>query len=216
MAGPNRHSVVKTLATLGLRKTLIAVKSAKGYTVSRVRKVETSVELTSLGSFSSEDIPVIGRVGVPDPQLGVAWKNSMPFYGKWFDELGETDAGYHLRKNISSMSQEHLLDQIRRDDQYALVGSYYLVFQTVMDVKKRVPLVLIDDRHLSLLSFPVILPKIEDIALEEKLRDVLHVMLKADTEAHGQSKVESGGVDGIEVDEISADDIGEHLSQQKD
>ena len=104
MADPNRFSVVKQLASLGLRKTLIAVQSTDGYAVSRIKKMESTVEFTRLGIFSSEQVPVIGRVGIPDPQLGVSWKDTMTFYGKWFDELGETDAGYHLRKSISSLS----------------------------------------------------------------------------------------------------------------
>lgn len=83
-----------------MRKTLIAVKGASGYAVSRIRKIDSSVELTALGSFSSEHVPVIGRVGIPDPQLGITWKNSMPFYGKWFDDIGETDPGYRIRKKI--------------------------------------------------------------------------------------------------------------------
>lgn len=122
MADPTRFSVAKHLAQLGLRKTLIAVKSTDGYAVSRIKKMESTVEFTRLGLFSGERVPVIGRVGIPDPQLGVSWKDTLTFYGKWFDELGETDAGYHLRKSISSLSHKRLLEQIERDDQYALVG----------------------------------------------------------------------------------------------
>ena len=211
MADPNRFSVVKQLASLGLRKTLIAVQSTDGYAVSRIKKMESTVEFTRLGIFSSEQVPVIGRVGIPDPQLGVSWKDTMTFYGKWFDELGETDAGYHLRKSISSLSHKRLLEQIERDDQYALVGSYYAVFRTIMEVKRRIPLVLIDNTHLSLASFRVILPTINDEALEEKLRVVLSTMLKADTRVQS----EPDGVDGIEVDEVSADDIGAHFPQDE-
>ena len=211
MADPNRFSVVKQLASLGLRKTLIAVQSTDGYAVSRIKKMESTVEFTRLGIFSSEQVPVIGRVGIPDPQLGVSWKDTMTFYGKWFDELGETDAGYHLRKSISSLSHKRLLEQIERDDQYALVGSYYAVFRTIMEVKRRIPLVLIDNTHLSLASFRVILPTINDEALEEKLRVALSTMLKADTRVQS----EPDGVDGIEVDEVSADDIGAHFPQDE-
>jgi hypothetical protein len=216
MAPPVRFTVAKSLSELGLRKTLIAVKSSSGYAVSRIKKIDSGVELTSQGSFSSDKVSLIGRVGIPDPQLGVAWKNSMPFYGKWFDELGETDAGYHLRRNISSLSPESLLEQIERDDQYALVGSYYTVFQTIMKVKRRVPLVLIDDTYLSLISFPVVLAKIEDTAFEEKLMNVLSVMLKADAPVRRDTAVEPAACSGIEVDEISADDIGTYLKENED
>ena len=212
MADPTRFSVAKHLAQLGLRKTLIAVKSTDGYAVSRIKKMESTVEFTRLGLFSGERVPVIGRVGIPDPQLGVSWKDTLTFYGKWFDELGETDAGYHLRKSISSLSHKRLLEQIERDDQYALVGSYYAVFRTIMEVKRRVPLVLIDDTHLSLASFRVILPTINDEALEEKLQVVLSTMLKADTRVQS----EPDGLAGIEVDEVSPDDIGAHFPQDNE
>ncbi len=194
-----------------MRKTLIAVKSVSGYAVSRIRKIDSSVELTQLGSFSSKHVPVIGRVGIPDPQLGITWKNSMPFYGKWFDDIGETDPGYRIRKNISSLSHENQLAQIGRDEQYALVGSYYSVFQTIMEVKRRVPLVLIDDAYLSLVSFPVILPKIEDKDFENELLDVLRRLIRRDEPGHDDPAIQPAGVDGIEVDEISADDIDNYL-----
>lgn len=207
MAGPTCLSVAKRLTKLGLLKALIAVERPSGYAVSQIKKIDSSVDLTQLGSFSSEQVPVIGRVGIPDPQLGVSWKDTMTFYGKWFDELGETDAGYHLRRNISSLSLDHLLDQIKRDDQYALVGTYYSVFETVMHVKKRVPLVLIDDTHLGLTSFSVVLPKIDDEGLGKRLMGVLRVMLKADSGVGSDPAGESERVDGIEVDELSADDM---------
>lgn len=191
---------------------MIALKSERSYTVSRIKSIDRKVELTRLGTFSSDEVPLIGRVGIPDPQLGVSWKDTMTFYGKWFDELGETDAGYHLRKSISSLSHDRLLEQIERDEQYALVGSYYAVFRTIMDVKQRLPMVLIDDRYLSLASFPVVLPTIDDEALDEKLQVVLNVMLKADTTVRS----EPDGVAGIEVDEVSADDIGAHLPPDQD
>lgn len=81
-----------------------------------------------------------------------------------------------------------------------------------MEVKRRVPLVLIDDTHLSLASFRVILPTINDEALEEKLQVVLSTMLKADTRVQS----EPDGLAGIEVDEVSPDDIGAHFPQDNE
>ena len=139
----------------------------------------------------------------------------MPFYGKWFDDIGETDPGYRIRKNISSLSHESQLAQIGRDEQYALVGSFYSVFQTIMEVKRRVPLVLIDDTYLSLVSFPVILPKIDDKDFENELLDVLRRLIRRDTASQNDPAIQSAGVDGIEVDEISADDIDTYLPTDK-
>lgn len=209
MAEPTRFSVAQHLAELGLRKALIAVESTQGYTVSGLKKTDSTLEFTRLGIFSAGKIPVVGRVGVPDPQLGVSWKDTLTFSGKWFDELGETDPGYHLRKTISSLSHERLMEQIKRDDQYALVGSYYAAFRTIMEVKHRIPLVLIDDAHLSLGSFPVVLPMIDDVGLKEKFQVVLTTMLKADSGA--QSEPADAG--GIEVDEVSAEDLSAHFTQ---
>ena len=206
-AGATCLSVAKCLTKLGWLKALIAMECPSGYAVSRIKKIDSSVDLTRLGLFSSEQVPVIGRVGIPDTQLGVSWTDTMTFYGKWFDELGETDAGYHLRRNISSLSLDHLLDQIRRDDQRALVGSYYSAFHTVMHVKKRVPLVLIDHAHLDLTNFSVVLPKIDEVGLEKKLMGVLRVMLKADSGVRSAPAGESERVDGVEFDELSTDYI---------
>ncbi len=197
MPGSKRMAVAKKLAGLGLRRTLIAVAKPSGYAVSRIRSIGDNVEIEDEGSFSASEVPVIGRVGLPDPQLGVDWHGSMPFYGKWFDDIGETDAGYHLRKGISSISEQRLLEQIRRDDQYALVGEFAAVFRTIMEVKRRVPLVLIDDSYIELVSFPVILPKIADEALQAKLGNVLHIMLKATPAASAAADLTSG----IEVSE---------------
>lgn len=200
MAAPTRMSVARELSTQGLRKTLIAVRSAGRYAVSRIRGIGEQVDIESLGSFESPAAPAIGRVGIPDPQLGVSWQDTLTFYGHWFDQLGETDAGYHLRRNISGLSRSRLLEQIQRDDQYALVGSYYSVFQTIMDVKRRVPLVLLNDTYLELTSFPVILPKIADEPLAERLRNVLHVMLKADDTVPPRPR-DGPAADGIVVEE---------------
>jgi hypothetical protein len=193
-------SVAKRLAPLGLLNTLITVKRADQYDVSRIKTVDDTVELNAVGSFSSDHVPAIGRIGIPDPVLGVAWKNSMAFYGKWFDNIGETDPGYRLRTNISSLSHNTQLEQIGRDDQYALVGSYYSVFQTVMNVKGRVPLVLIDDTHISLVSFPVVLPRIEDDMFEKKLLDMLGFMLRPDQSNSRAREPDPLGLDGFEVD----------------
>lgn len=200
MPASKRLSVARCLADLGLLRALIAVRTARGYDVSRIRRLGDAVDLEPEGRFESDDVPVIGRVGVPDPQLGVEWQGHMPFYGKWFDEIGETDAGYHLRRGISSISEERLLEQIRRDDQYALVGDFASVFRTILEVKRRVPLVLIDDTFLELTSFPVILPAIADQALTDKLTTVLTIMLKAASRPAGGA--DDGGMSGIVVDEI--------------
>ncbi|MGE4617888.1 MAG: hypothetical protein AAEJ43_12835 [Gammaproteobacteria bacterium] len=84
-----------------------------------------------------------------------------------------------------------------------------------MEVKQWVPLVLIDDSYLSLVSFPVILPKIEDKDFQNELLDVLRRLIRLDTPGQSEPAIQSAGIDGIEVDEISADGIEDHLPPNK-
>ncbi|GEM_PF-3108380 len=201
MGTPNRMMVAERLVALGLGNTLVAVQRGGEYTVSRIKTKGDGVRLTAQGTFNTEHIPIIGRIGLPDPVLGIPWKNSLAFYGKWFDAIGETDPGYRIRKNISSLSHQAQLEQIGRDEQYALVGSYYSVFQTVMNVKGRVPLVLIDDTYLELVSFPVVLPLIADSEFEQKLLDMLGFMMRPDNSATAERAPDHLSLDGFEVDD---------------
>ena len=202
MAELNRLTVARQLEPLGLRRTLIAVRREDRYNVSRITRIAETVELTPVGSFTSDHVPQIGRVGIPDPQLGISWTASMPFYGKWFDHIAETDVGYHLRRNISSLSQQRMLEQVSRDEQYALIGSYYSVFRTIMAAKRRIPLVLIDDVFLPLISFPVVLPRIDDPDLGQMLHDVLFRMLRPDSPTATGQITDAPDVAGIEVEEL--------------
>ena len=201
MASESRFSVAKRLDPLGLRKTLIVVKKADRYAVSRINRIDHTLDLTPVGSFTADHLPQIGRVGIPDPQLVIPWTKSMAFYGKWFDYIGRTDAANHLRRQITSLPRERMLAQIARDEQYALIGSYYSVFRTIMDAKRRVPLILIDDTFLALGSFPVVLPLLHDAYLEQTLFDVLRSLLRLYRSTSPSQNTGPPGVGGIEVDE---------------
>lgn len=197
MTGKSRLAVAERLAEIGLLQVLLLSTRDGQAKVSRLRRRDNELTLVGMGEFAYGELPLIGRVGIPDPQLGIAFEHVMPFYGKWFDDIGETDAGYHIRRNISQLTRERLVEQIKRDEQYAVVGPHTAIFEIILDIKQRVPMVLVDDRYLSLTSFPVALPVIDDAGLAAKLRGVLHVMLKA------SSATGAGGPDdiGIEVDE---------------
>ncbi|MEX2481885.1 MAG: hypothetical protein WD928_13595 [Gammaproteobacteria bacterium] len=205
MGEPARISIARQLAPRGLLRTLILAPGGNSHTVSRIKIGEDGVALTPLGQLPTTALPIIGRVGLPDPQLGPDWAQTMPFYGKWFDDIGETDIGYRLRRNISALSSDRLLEQIQRDDNYALVAEFTAAFQTIMVVKERVPLVLIDDRHLALASFPVVLPSIEDSALASRLMGILRIMLKAEAQAAERPAGGPDGIDGIEVEEMDGE-----------
>ncbi|MCP5200924.1 MAG: hypothetical protein H6977_12995 [Gammaproteobacteria bacterium] len=199
MPESSRGRVLHQLLPRGLARTLVVVCGEEACTVGRLRREGSGqVRLDPLGRFAPQPLPVIGRIGLPDPQLGDGWADGLPFYGKWFDDIGETDVGYHLRRNISALSRERLLEQIRRDEQYALVGDYAAVFATILEVKQRVPLVLLDDRYLELVSFPVVLPTLAEEGLGTKLAGILRIMLKA---VSRNEDLAATTLTGIEVDE---------------
>ena len=197
MAGSTRLSVARRLAKLGLSRCLIAVEKDGKYEVSQIKSIDDNVNLRRQGTFTSDHVPVIGRIGVAVPELGLSWQGMMPFYGKWYDDIGETDTAHHIRRGISSFSESRLLEQVSRDDQYALVAEYVAAFNTIIEVKQQPPLVLINSSQLDLISFPVILPRIDDAGLKNKLLIVLKIMLKTDEKTSAASPPASG----IEVDE---------------
>lgn len=202
MAQSARLRVAENLVGLGLGRTLLVLRGTDAHTVGRIKMTRDGIALAPLGKLPACALPVIGRVGAPDPQLGPHWAGVMPFYGKWFDDIGETDIGYRLRRNISALASDRLLEQVARDNSYALVAEFAAVFRTIMTIKKRVPLVLIDDMHLAIDSFPVVLPLIADLGVNTRLEGILQVMLKAAAGNSGASPRQADGVDGIEVEEM--------------
>lgn len=174
MPGPSRYYVAKVLEPLGLRRTLVILNQRDEYTVNLIKSLDQIPELICVGRLKSNDFNVIGRVGIPDPEMTVPWLSSLSFYGKWFDQIVER----RVRSKLCATPHAQMLEQVGRDNQYALVGSYYSVFQTIMEVKKRVPFVLINDHYLSTLSFPVILADQVDAPLENDCFELLQKMLK--------------------------------------
>jgi hypothetical protein len=156
--------------------------------------------------FSDPDPLCIGRVGMPDPKLGIRWNRSMTFYGTWFDGLAVSDSDYRIRNNILSLSREKLLEQVKRDDKYGLIGTYYAVFLQILNVNKGVPMVLLDDSLLGLGSFPVIVPKLTDKAFEKALADGLRLSLRKEFE-----EAASDHDEGMSVSEVQADDVADYF-----
>jgi hypothetical protein len=72
-----------------------------------------------------------------------------------------------------------------------------------MDSKRRVPLVLLTEQHLALDSFPVVLPELPDVELEQRLLGILHIMLKARTMRDPPAP--DAAATGIDVHEIDDD-----------
>jgi len=195
---------------MGLKKTFIALKKADSYSINRLKTTNGELVLEPIGTFTDPNPLVIGRVGLPDPKLGIRWNNSMTFYGAWFDDLALSDSDYRIRNNILALSREKLLDQVQRDDKYGLIGTYYAVFLKILNVHKGVPLVLLDDSLLGLGSFPVIVPKMSDKILEKELIGLLRLFLKKELADNAQ---DTGA--GISVGEVSAADAAELFPVRK-
>jgi hypothetical protein len=210
MAAFSRKNIAKALSIMGLKKTFIALKRADSYSINRLKTPNGELVLEPIGTFTDPNPLVIGRVGLPDPKLGIRWNNSMTFYGAWFDDLALSDSDYRIRNNILALSREKLLDQVQRDDKYGLIGTYYAVFLKILNVHKGVPLVLLDDSLLGLGSFPVIVPKMSDKILEKELIGLLRLFLKKELADAAQ---DAGA--GISVGEVSAEDAAKLFPVRK-
>jgi hypothetical protein len=178
MSTQTRLTVARQLEPFGLRQVLVAVERPKVYDVSRIRSLGDPVDLQTLFSVAADEVPVIGRVTLPDPESGLPFRNSMPFYGRWFDRIGRHDTAFALRRKLAGQSPQMMIDQLRRDDDYAIAGSYYCEFRAIMAAKQRPPLVLIDDAFLALRSFPVVLPRLTDRIVADNLIGVLNLLLR--------------------------------------
>ncbi|MFT4561598.1 MAG: hypothetical protein ACI9BW_001339 [Gammaproteobacteria bacterium] len=200
MAAFSRLNIAKALSIIGLKKTYVALKKADSLTINRLTTSDGNLALEKIGILDDANPKVIGRVGMPDPKLGIKWKNSMTFYGSWFDGLALSDTDYRIRNNILSLSKDKLLDQVKRDDKYGLIGTYYAVFLKIINLNKGVPMVLLDDSLLSRGSFPVIVPRIPNKEFERELIDGLLVSLRKEIVEASMAEV-----NGLSVDEVSGD-----------
>ncbi len=200
MAAFSRLNITKALSIIRLKKTYIALKKADSLTINRLTTSGDNLALEKIGTVEDANPKIIGRVGTPDPKLGIHWKNSMTFYGSWFDGLALSDTDYRIRNNILSLSKDKLLDQVQRDDKYGLIGTYYAVFLKIISLNKGVPMVLLDDSLLSRGSFPVIVPRIADKEFERDLIEGLRISLRKEVVDSSMSEMK-----GLSVDEVSGD-----------
>ena len=171
-----------TLAPIGLERTLIATERPSGLAVHRVARDGDKYRLEPLGALMPQRFAAIGRVAAPEALLRIPWRDSLTFYGRWYDELASADRSYRLRRKIAQVPRETQVAQLLRDDKYALVGTYYAVFQAIMEAKQRVPLVLLNASFLEERSFPVVLPRERQDPLYRELQSLLTGMLKPEHE----------------------------------
>jgi len=208
MPAYSRRNIVKALSIIGLKKTFVAIRDGDTFSISRLSTPDGEPRLANIRKITDPKPLAIGRVGMPDPSLGIHWDNSMTFYGAWFDELAVSDSDYRIRNGILKLSREKLLEQVRRDDRYGLIGTYYAVFLEILKQGKGIPIVVLDDSLLSLGSFPVVIPRFDDEVVEREMSSVLRLQLKK--EAGGAAAPADGP--GLEVNQISAAEMGKYFS----
>lgn len=173
-----QSSLVYALARIGLAKTLLATKGRDRYFIHRLEQHDERLTLLKIGELKATGAPVIGRVSRPELALPLAWRESLTFYGRWYDELAPADPSYALRIKIAQSPLATLLTQIQRDDRYGLVGTYYSVFQAIMNGKQRIPLILLDTQLVDVASLPVILPDSADDKGYGEMKSLLRLMLR--------------------------------------
>ncbi len=177
MTPSSQSSLVYALARIGLAKTLLATKGRDRYCIHRLEQHDGRLTLLKIGELKASGAPVIGRVSRPESALPLAWRESLTFYGRWYDELAPVDPTYALRIKIAQSPLATLLTQIQRDDRYGLVGTYYSVFQAIMASKQRIPLILLDTPLVDDASLPVILPDSADDKRYGEMKSLLRLML---------------------------------------
>lgn len=193
MTASPQSALVYSLARLGLGKTLLATKGSDRYLVHRLEQRGERLSLQKLGELKANGAAVIGRVSRPESILRLPWRETLTFYGRWYDELSSADRNYALRIKIASAPLATLLTQISRDDRYGLVGTYYSVFRTIMDAKQRIPLILLDSNLVDEGSLPVILPdRVEGKGYKE-MESLLRLMLRME-ESKAEAAAQSDAV----------------------
>ena len=105
LAAYSRINIAKALSIIGLKKTYIVLPKTDSYTINRLTSKKGELALQKIASFTDPKPLMIGRVGTPDPKLGIGWKNSMTFYGSWFDGLAVSYTDYRTRNSILSLSR---------------------------------------------------------------------------------------------------------------
>lgn len=207
MPAISRVNIAKALSIIGLKRTLIALKKTDAITVNRLRTSEGQLSLEKIAIVPDPKPAIIGRVGMPDPKLGIRWKNSMTFYGSWFDGLALSDTDYRIRNNILSLPKDKLLDQVQRDDKYGLIGTYYSVFLKILKVHKGVPMVLLDDSLLALGSFPVVVPRFSNKEQEADIAKGLEISLRREMDTAASSSAT-----GMTVNEVSSEEATSYFN----
>lgn len=203
--------IARSLVPFGLAKTLLVEPLSRGFSVNRLQGGNGPLAYRALATVEVSNIEVIGRVGLPDPRLGLAWSRSMTFYGRRFDAVACADPHYGLRRKLAVQSDAMTRRQIARDDLYPVVGSYYAAFRNIIQVKRRTPFVLMSNTLSAATSFPVVLLDCTDRQLAATLATSLRLILRSNAADEG-AKREGDADTGIHVVELPAEDFEKYFS----
>ncbi len=195
--------IARSLLPFGLGKTLLVEPFERGFSVHRLLGCNGELACRALASMEVGHIEVIGRVGLPDPRLGLAWTRSMTFYGRRFDAVASADPHYGLRRKLAAQSDDAIRRQIARDDLYPVIGSYYSAFRNIIQVKRRTPFVLLSGTLSAATSFPVVLLDCTDRQLANTLATSLRLILRngGDEEVAERRSHHATGIDVVELPE---------------
>jgi len=205
-----QSNIARSLVPFGLAQTLLVEASEQGFSVNRLQGESGPITCRSLATVEVNHIEVIGRVGLPDPRLGLAWTRSMTFYGRRFDAMASADPHYGLRRKLAVQSDATIRREIARDDRYPVVGSYYAAFRSIIHVKRRTPFVLLSGTLSAATSFPVVLLDCKDRQLADTLATSLRLILRNGT-VDETSKTQTHHDTGIHVVELPAEDFEKYF-----
>lgn len=203
--------IARSLVPFGLAKTLLVEPTSHGFSVNRIQGGSDPLACRALATVEVSHIEVIGRVGLPDPRLGLAWSRSMTFYGRRFDAVASADPHYGLRRKLAVQSDAVTRRQLARDDLYPVVGSYYAAFRNIIQAKRRTPFVLMSNTLSAAISFPVVLLDCTDSQLAATLAASLRLILRRGAADEGVKR-DSDSDTGIHVVELPAEDFEKYFS----
>lgn len=209
---PIHADIARALLPFGLGKTLLVEPFERGFSVHRLLGGNGALACRVLAAMEVGHIEVIGRVGLPDPRLGLAWTRSMTFYGRRFDAVASADPHYGLRRKLAAQSDDVIRRQIARDDLYPVIGSYYSAFRNIIQVKRRTPFVLLSGTLSAASSFPVVLLDCTDRQLANTLATSLRLILRNGAEEEVVERQPHKDT-GIDVVELPAEEFEKYFSR---
>ncbi|MBX9605743.1 MAG: hypothetical protein K2Y51_05940 [Gammaproteobacteria bacterium] len=206
------HQVTRSLLPLGLARTLLLSPKDQGFLIAQVNDEPNHPSLSPLGVVGPSRARAIGRVGPPDVRLDARWQKSLTFYGKRFDDYGPSDPDWRLRRRIAAAPLARNLEQLGRDEDYALTGSYYAIFRSILAKTGAVPFVLLMPLPRMPNSLPVMLVEFASPRAARHYGDLLRKLMGSGPAPDRPAPPIK--VDGIEVEELSDEEAAAYFGER--